>query len=78
MSLAQKHGRSVAQIILRWLVQRELLQSQNQYTKKELLKISAYLILNFLQKIWIKLQRWIKRKCFLFTSGSEVVKVFVH
>jgi 2,5-diketo-D-gluconate reductase A len=46
LSLAKKHGKSVAQVILRWLIQREVVVIQSQFIRKELLKISTSLISN--------------------------------
>ena len=34
-TIGKKYGKSVAQVILRWLIQRGVVESQNQYEKKE-------------------------------------------
>jgi len=46
LSIAAKHKKSVAQIILRWLTQRGVVLFQNQSARTESLKMSTFSISN--------------------------------
>lgn len=52
--IAQKHGKSVAQIILRWDLQNGIVTIPKSVKNIASLKMLMYLTLNFLQKIWTK------------------------
>ena len=66
--IGNKYNKSIAQVMLRWLIQRGVVAIPKSSGKKERRKISTYSILNSLHRTWSRLPHWIqKRACFSTT-----------
>lgn len=59
-AIGEQYGKSVAQIALRYLIQRNVVVIPKTVNKERMIQILISLILHYQKKTWIKLQNWTK------------------